>query len=462
MNYDDFVRRKLGTTQRKGIDASLGDYGMFPHQIDLTKWALRRGSAAIFADTGLGKTRMQIGWADTINRTTHGDVLILAPLAVAEQTVEEAASVGVQITHARDDSQIRPGINITNYDRLHKFDTDRFRAVVLDESSIIKHHDAKTLGILMGAFRDTPFKLCATATPAPNDWTELGTHAEFLGVRSRAEMLAEYFTHDASETQVWRLKGHARQAFWQWVASWGAMVRSPIDLGHDGSMYELPPLHVHQHTVASRHDIEMGLFVTEAQTLMDRRRARRDSIVDRVRACVDMVNADSEPWLIWCDLNSEGDALESAIPDAIQVAGADSIDEKERLIFEFVHGNARVMVSKPSIMGFGLNLQRCANMAFVGVTDSWEAYYQAVRRCWRFGQTKPVNVHIFASEAEGAVVSNLKRKEDAAASMAQSMAQETRAAVQQSVLGFVRESNAYEPDRKIIVPSFLEESSCNA
>jgi hypothetical protein len=227
-------------------------------------------------------------------------------------------------------------------------------------------------------------------------------------------------------------------------------------------MYELPPLHVHQHTVSSRHDIEMGLFVTEAQTLMDRRRARRDSIVDRVRACVDMVNADSEPWLIWCDLNSEGDALESAIPDAIQVAGADSIDEKERLIFEFVHGNARVMISKPSIMGFGLNLQRCANMAFVGVTDSWEAYYQAVRRCWRFGQTRTVNVHIFASEAEGAVVSNLKRKEESAASMAQSMAQETRAAVQQSVLGFVRDSNAYEPDRTIIVPNFLEESSCNA
>jgi superfamily II DNA or RNA helicase len=462
MDYSQFVARKLGTLERQGIGAECGDYGMFPHQRELTNWALRRGSAAIFADTGLGKTRMQIGWADTVHRVTGRDVLILAPLAVADQTAEEAASVGVSVTHARDAAQVRAGITITNYDRLHRFDPQRFGAIVLDESSIIKHHDAKTLALLMAAFRHTPFKLCATATPAPNDWTELGTHAEFLGVRSRSEMLAEFFVHDGGDTSVWRLKGHARAAFWRWVASWGAMVRSPEDLGHDGSAYKLPPLHVHQHTVASRHDASMGLFVAEAQTLMDRRAARRDSMVDRVRACADLVNSDRQPWVVWCDLNAEGDALTAAIPDAVQIAGADSIDEKESRLADFAHGRVRVLVSKPSICGFGLNWQHAARMAFVGVTDSWEAYYQAVRRCWRFGQRQEVHVHVFASEAEGAVVANLKRKDHASSAMSAAMASETRAAVQESVLGFSRDTNDYRADRVVQIPRFLEQTPCNA
>ena len=201
--------------------------GLFPHQIDLVRWALRRGRAAIFADTGLGKTRMQVAWADVVQRETGGDLLILAPLAVAQQTVAEAAACGVTITHAHDTSEMRPGINITNYDRLHKFDAARFVGVVLDESSVIKHHTSKTLQALLDAFSRTPYRLCATATPAPNDWTELGTHAEFLGIRSRAEMLAEFFVHDGGDTQTWRVKGHARQIFWRWVASWGVMLRSP-------------------------------------------------------------------------------------------------------------------------------------------------------------------------------------------------------------------------------------------
>ncbi len=203
-DYQKFVGRKLGTIDSAGLDVTPRDYGMFPHQVDLTTWALRRGRAAIFADTGLGKSRMQVAWADTVHQVTGKDIIILAPLAVAEQTVEEAASIGVTVNHASEQSDIRPGINITNYDRIHKFDCSQFCAVVLDESSIIKHHTAKTLQTLLDAFRHTPYKLCATATPAPNDWTELGNHAEFLGVRSRAEMLAEFFIHDAAETQVWR------------------------------------------------------------------------------------------------------------------------------------------------------------------------------------------------------------------------------------------------------------------
>ncbi len=456
MEYHEFVSAKLGTTAAKGISAPVRDYGLFPHQRDLTEWALRRGRAAIFADTGLGKSRMQLAWADMVHRETGGDVLILAPLAVAEQTAEEGQSIGVAVTHAREGADVRPGITITNYDRLHKFDVARFGGVVLDESSIIKHHAAKTLQTLLDAFVATPYKLCATATPAPNDWTELGNHAQFLGVRSRAEMLAEFFVHDGGDTQTWRLKGHARKVFWRWVASWGAMVRSPADLGHDASAYALPPLNVHQHTVETEHNPAHGLFAMEAQTLMERRDARRASLVERVRACAQIVNADRQPWVVWCDLNAEGDALTAAIDGAVQIAGADDADVKEQRLHDFAHGKIRVLVSKTSICGFGLNWQHCARMAFVGVTDSFEAYYQAVRRCWRFGQHRPVDVHVFASQQEGAVVANLRRKEADARAMADAMAAETLEAVRENILGRTKDTNPYHATARMRVPSFLE------
>jgi superfamily II DNA or RNA helicase len=398
---------------------------------------------------------MQLAWADTVHRHTGRDVLILAPLAVAEQTAEEGASIGVKVNHAREDGDLTHGINITNYDRLHKFDTERFGGVVLDESSIIKHHNSKTLAMLMDAFNRTPYRLCATATPAPNDWTELGTHAEFLGIRSRAEMLAEYFVHDGGDTQTWRLKGHAKHLFWRWVSSWGALVRSPADLGHDASRYALPPLHVTQHTVSSGEPVFGQLFHTEAQTLMERREARRSSLVERVRACAGIINQDRQPWVVWCDLNAEGDALTAAIPDAVEIRGSDDVDVKERRLHDFAHGKIRVLVTKPSIAGFGLNWQHCARMAFVGVTDSFEAYYQAVRRCWRFGQQREVNVHIFASEQEGAVVANLQRKETEARAMAESLSAETMESVRSNVLGSRRESNPYQPSAAMNLPSFL-------
>ena len=459
--YQSFINKKLASVSFGGVpDSSLPDW-LFPHQKDLTRWALRRGRAAVFAQTGLGKTRIQLAWADAVARHTGGQVLILAPLAVAEQTVEEGREVGLVVAHCREAHDAIADINITNYERLHKFDPNQFVAIVLDESSIIKHETSKTLKILLDAFADTPYRLCATATPAPNDWTELGTHAEFLGIRSSTEMLAEYFVHDGGETQTWRLKGHARKEFWRWVASWGAMVRSPEDLGHDGSLYELPPLNVEQHTVESV--VPFGqLFAIEAQTLSDRRAARKESIHHRVKACADIVNASSDIWLVWCDLNAEGDALRAAIPDAVEVRGSDSAEDKERRLIDFAHGKIRVLVSKPSICGWGMNWQVCHNMAFVGVTDSWEAYYQAVRRCWRFGQTQPVNVHIFASESarsrparKGAVIANLARKEADAKAMQEALAAETLSAVRESVLGGKRETNEYKPAKQITSPSWL-------
>ena len=768
-NYQAFVTKKLAVVTRQGISGDLSGYALKPHQSDLTAWALRRGCAAIFADTGLGKSRMQVAWADVVCKSRPGsEIIILAPLAVAGQTVEEAAKVGVDVNYCREDSDVRPGINITNYDRIHKFDCGQFSGVVLDEcfaagtmidcesgkkriqdirkgdtilnasgvdsvadihrrevpygvkvksqgqhfiaspnhpiftqrgwvgaqdlcpgdyalatgaamslvrgdvhtkgpgaegpavlrdillsemadehagaqsegaqagdvckdpceahgvagvelpdssegvgtdtqleshvgpdcqgenlphiesheaqsfrawgqwgwadgaagihdgcawrrldsgicfvtgptaselsdtlqdglgesraqnrhrtgwelalrekstgreegrqagfirldgieilepghpelercrdadgklyfydlgatrhpsfsvngllvhnSSIIKHHAAKTLQTLLDAFRETPFKLCATATPAPNDWTELGNHAEFLGVRSRAEMLAEFFVHDGGDTQTWRLKGHARQLFWKWVASWGAMIRSPADLGHDASEYILPPLNVHQHTVELEHNDAHGLFAMEAQTLSERRDARKASLVERVRACAKVVNEDRQPWVVWCDLNAEGDALTAAIDGAVQISGSDDPDTKERRLHDFANGKIRVLVSKPSICGFGLNWHHASRMAFVGVTDSFEAYYQAVRREWRFGQTKPVHVHVFASNLEGAVVANLKRKEREAQAMADAMSAETLAAVRSEVFGFTKETNIYQPSRQVAIPAFL-------
>jgi hypothetical protein len=458
-NYADFVSGKLTRVPPTGIaDAvSLPD-SLFPHQIELTQWAIRRGRAAIFADTGLGKSRMEVEWANAIATHCDGRVLILAPLAVAEQTVKEGAAIDIEVQHCRDQSDMTAPIVVTNYERLHRFDPGEFCGVVLDESSCIKHHDSKTLRILISAFAETPFKLCATATPAPNDWTELATHAEFLGICTRSEMLSEYFTHDGGTTSVWRLKGHARKLFWRWVCEWGALVRRPSDLGFDDSAYILPALHLHEHISDAMPISEGMLFASEAKTLSERRNARRFSLQDRVNDCAAIVNADREPWIIWCDLNAEGYALRVAIPDAIEIQGANTIDEKEQRLADFASGKARVLVTKPSIAGFGLNWQHCARMAFVGVTDSFEAYYQAVRRCWRFGQRREVHVHLFASKGEGAVLANLKRKERETAAMAESLSAETRTAVCESVLGQKRHFTEYAPNEKILLPLFMRTS----
>lgn len=461
MSYADFVSRKLSSVPPTGLSDVAGIMlppGLFDFQDAIVRWALRRGRAAIFADTGLGKSRMQLAWADAVHRFTGHNVLILAPLAVAAQTVAEGESIGVAVKQCRDGGEVEAGITITNYDRLHRFDPAMFGAVVLDESSVIKHHTSKTLQTLLDAFAQTPFKLCATATPAPNDWTELGTHAQFLGVCTQTEMLAEYFVHDGGDTQTWRLKGHARGQFWRWVASWASLVRNPDDLGFDGSRYNLPPLTVTQHTTPSMgHDpAETGmLFALEANTLSERRAARKGSLEGRVAACAAMVNADAEPWIVWCDLNAEGDALRAAIPGAVEIRGSDDPDVKEQRLIDFAAGRIRVLITKPSIAGFGLNWQHCARMAFVGVTDSWEAYYQAVRRCWRFGQKREVSVHIFASDLEGAIVANLARKERDANAMADALSAETRDAVMQEVTGNTRQSNPYSPARTADIPAWL-------
>lgn len=447
-DYQNFVARKLQRVMPSGFAPPDDlEFDLFDFQRDLVRWAIRRGRAAIFAGTGLGKTRMQLAWAHAVQRHTERPVLILAPLAVSRQTCEESAQLG----HPIDGTTIK----VTNYERLHKIDPSVYAGVVLDESSCIKHHDTKTLAQLLDAFRDTPFKLCATATPAPNDWTELGTHAEFLGACSRSEMLSEFFVHDGGDTSVWRLKGHARQAFWRFVASWGALVSHPRDLGYDHSGYDLPPLTVREHRTGSATPRGF-LFAPEASSLSDRRNARRASMANRVRECADVVAAEpNEPWIVWCDLNDESSALVDAIPGAREIRGAMTAEEKEDRLADFSRGDLRVLVTKPSIAGWGLNWQHCARMAFVGVTDSFEAYYQAVRRCLRFGQSRPVTVHIFASEAEGSVVANLQRKEREASELARMLVAETASIVREEVVGLARTTNEYNPQTRMEVPEWL-------
>jgi superfamily II DNA or RNA helicase len=620
MNYQDFVATKLERSTPTGIvDAVVESPHLFAFQRDLVQWALRRGRAALFCATGLGKSRMQVTWADAVVKHTGKPVLILAPLAVAAQTAREGVAIGIDVRVCREAADVGPGINIANYERLHLFDPSMFDGVVWDESSICKSFNGKTLAALLLAFSNTPFRLACTATPSPNDYTELGNHAELLGVCSRAEMLSEYFVHDGGETQKWRLKGHARAVFWRFVASWGALVRSPADLGYDATDYDLPALTVEHHIIPADEESTRAaglLFAEPAAGLMERRQARRGSIGARVARLVEMVewenhalntgalttqpivksdsrisaiqdsdtlrsatlttpytgsptkigcentsgsttgptptpiekdpsekisartdstnrhtsrclkhnsgcvpSADAdkpsagdststtttpteecgassatsatcdsaaterarrrclprattpppstcesrEKWLVWCQLNTEQDALEKLFQErgisCVSIQGSTPFDDRESMELEWRMGRTQVLITKPKCFGFGLNWQHCSRMAFVGVDDSWESYHQAVRRCWRFGQTKPVAVHVFASELEGAVVENLKRKERDAEAMAAELSAETAGVVRAEVRGARRQTNEYRANEPMQKPSWLTGSA---
>jgi hypothetical protein len=389
---------------------------LFPFQRDIVRWAVRRGRAALFEDCGTGKTAQQLEWARFIHEHTNGNILILAPLAVAAQTVREGEKFGIPVTICRDASDVRTGINITNYERLHLFTPDGFSGIVLDESSILKGFNGTTRKLICEFAETIFYRLACTATPAPNDLIELTNHAEFLNIMSGKEIIALFFTQDGNTTHQWRLKGHAREDFWRWMASWSVAVRKPSDLGYDDGAFVLPPMRMIPHVVTS-NVLTGRLFAMDAQTLQERQQARRDSIENRVQQTADLVNASDEQWIVWCDLNAESQALKKAIPGAVEVTGSDTPEHKEKAVIDFVDGKTRVLVSKPSICGFGVNLQNCAHMAFVGLSDSYEQQYQAIRRCWRFGQTRPVDVHVITAEAEGAVVKNIQRKEKQAAIM---------------------------------------------
>jgi len=415
--YSEFIERKTRRDPETGFEPDELSPMLYPFQRDLTEWALRRGRGAIFADCGLGKTPMQLEWAQRVYERGDGDVLIVAPLAVSSQTVREGEKFNVDVTPCREASDVLAGVNITNYERLERFMDMDWAGIVLDESSILKSFDGKTREALIQWGWRYPFRLCCTATPSPNDYMELGGHAAFLGVLSHKQMLAEFFVNDGISAGSWRLKGHARHLYWRWVATWARELRAPSDLGYDDERFALPPIEVETISVDADSVTEDRLFSVPVATMQERRQARRESIPHRVEIAVDIVNASDEPWVVWCDLNAESEALARAIPDAVEVRGSDSPDVKEERLVAFSQGEARVIVTKPSIAGWGLNWQHCSNVLFVGLSDSYEQYYQAVRRCWRFGQEHPVRVVIVASNREQAVLENVRRKERQAMEM---------------------------------------------
>ncbi len=461
MDYSSFLAAKRRADPPSGIaDLPAISDALFPFQADIVRWALRRGRAGVFAGTGLGKTLMELAWGDAVHRHTGGMVLHLTPLAVAAQVIREALKFGIPARQVHSQAECGPGINVTNYQKLEHFDLSRFTAVVLDESSILKNAAGHYRTHLIRACESIPFRLAATATPAPNDFMELGNHAEFLGVMSYTDMLATFFTHDGSETQKWRLKGHAEAAFWRWLASFCVMLRSPSDLGYEDGAYRLPPLRQVQHTVQAEHDPAVAgtLFPMEARTMRERLDARRGTVGERVALAASITPSD-RPFAWWCNLNAESEALARAIPGAIEIRGSDSEDDKERKILDFVEGRARVLVTKASICGYGLNFQHCADTGFVGLNDSWEQVYQAVRRFWRFGQTAPVTAHFIAAETEGAVVANLKRKEADAERMASAMVAHMADLGAAAIRGAERDRPVYAPAQALTLPSWLEHAA---
>ena len=404
-NYESFLKSKTAICQDSGINIELADLNpqLFPFQQAITQWALKRGRAAIFAGCGLGKTPMQLEWAKVIHKETGGDILILAPLAVARQTQEEGQKFGVEVTVCRSQADVKPGVNVANYEMLDHFDAEHFIGIILDESSILKNFFGKTKQKLIDTFRHTPYKLCCTATPAPNDHMELGCHAEFLGIMTSAQMLAKFFLNDTSNTTgAWRLKGHAVKPFWEWVSSWGVCLSMPSDIGFSNNGFILPPLRIHE-TIVQVDETDFGngrLFRPTQLSAIDMHGEMRLTAPARAQVVAEMVNQSQETWLIWCNTNYEADELKKRIPDVVDVRGSDSVEFKEKSLMGFINGSIRVLLSKPSIAGFGLNMQVCSHMAFVGLSYSFESTYQATRRCWRFGQNKPVQCHYVMASTE--------------------------------------------------------------
>ena len=426
MNYADFLARKTALPSADRLTTSPADVHPFLHdwQAEIVAWACRIGRAAVWADTGLGKTVMQLEWARIVADTS----LIVAPLAVTAQTVREARKLGIEAHYVRSGEDITgPGVWVTNYEMVERFDSTALGAVVLDEASILKQSDGKTRTRMIRHFADVPFRLACTATPAPNDIEELTNQAEFLGVSTRVNMLSAYFVHD---DKGWRLKGHARRPMFRWMTSWAVALRSPADLGYDDTDYRLPGLRILPHLL----DVDVvppegQLFATDLGGVGGRAAVRRATMADRCERAADLVAAEpDEPWLVWCGLNDEADTLARLIPGAVNVPGSWSPEDKAAALLGFADGDIRVLITKPSIAAFGLNWQHCARMVFVGLSDSYEGYYQSIRRCYRYGQTRVVDAHIVLSELEGQIAANVARKEREASHITAGLVAEMRAA----------------------------------
>lgn len=422
-SYADFIRTKTRLTPGDGQPCSPDDINpsLFEFQKAITAWAVRRGRAGLFTTTGTGKTRMQLEWA----RLSGERSLILAPLAVCQQTIREAAAIGIDAQYIRSGGRLAPGVYVTNYEMADRFDPRQLDAVVLDEGSILRDSTGKTRNLLVDHYAAVPRRLTCTATPRPNDAEELTNQAAFLGIMPRVEMLATYFIHD---DQGWRLKNHARKPMFRWMASWAIALLSPADLGYPSEAYELPGLDIIPELLPVSIDTEGQLFTTSLGGVGGRAKIRQATLTARCERAAELVAKEpDEPWLLWCGLNAEADLLTKLIPGAVNVHGSMSPEEKAEKLLAFADGDIPVLVTKPSIASRGLNLQRCAHMAFVGLSDSYEDYFQAIRRCHRFGQTRRVRAHIVLSELESQIAQNVARKEREADAFMQELVSAMRA-----------------------------------
>lgn len=452
-DYEEFIRNKSLVINSTGIKVDTDELNpdLFDFQKDIVRWALAKGKAAIFADCGLGKTLMQLEWANQIRKRTNSKVLIVAPLAVSAQTKEEGKKFGIDVNVCASQEDVRSDIiNITNYEKLDKFIGNEFGAIVLDESSILKSYSGKIRTQIINCFNKVPYKLACTATPAPNDYMELGNHSEFLGVMTRPEMLSMFFVHDGGQTSKWRLKGHAQNLFWKWLASWCVVVDNPRKLGYTSVNYELPDIKINEII------IDGDTPVTETLSLTERRGARRESLELRCKAAADLVNNSDEQWLIWCDLNDEANLLNNLIRNSKNVQGSDSNEYKVKTMSEFSNKELKCLITKPKIAGYGMNWQNCHNMIFVGLSDSFEAYYQAVRRCWRFGQENNVTGYIIISAKEGAVKANIERKQADNEKFKEELIELTKDITTRELKATCRIPTPYEPSIEIKLPNWEE------
>lgn len=466
-SYAEFLAGKQRVVVDSGHPVDEADIhgSLFDFQNAITRWSLRKGRSAVFADTGLGKTRMQVEWA----RLTGEQCLILAPLAVAHQTVAEAASIGVDVRYVRDqgdvdasehDQNVHPEIVITNYERLHLFDLGTFGAVVLDESSILKSFSGSTKKALVAGFADTPYRLACTATPAPNDLEELCNHAHFLGIMTPSEMRSTFFIADSrGEFMRYRLKNHAREAFFRWLASWAMAVKRPSDLGFDDGPFTLEPLTIDAHYVDTEYTPDGQMFAGELKGIAEQSRVRRETMDERVRLALELVRSEpDEPWLIWAGLNDESKALAAGLPGAVEVTGSDDPDVKAQRLLDFAEGRTQILVTKPSIAGFGMNFQRCAHMVFVGLGYSYEQYYQALRRCHRFGQSRPVHAHIVLSEPERPVYAAVLQKEQQALELSGGLLEGMRDLSRAELFAGTSRGDSYDPQRALTLPNWMAAS----
>lgn len=453
--YQAFLAQKAVAVQPRGLDTipALSET-LFPFQRTCVEFLLRAGSGGLFLDTGLGKTLCELEWCRHAAEATNGRAMVLTPLAVAWQIKREADRFGYQAQVIRDETEVRDGINICNYDRLDRIDPQAFGAVALDESSILKHFGGKTSTSLIQAFAGHRFKICATATPAPNDHMEIGQHCEFLSVMPQTEMLMRWFTHDSGDTAVWRLKKHGESAFWDWMASWAIVAEKPSDLGDKDDGFILPKMNVTRHRVRGDNPvIGEGLFAEATMSATTMHHVKRQTAEIRAEKAAELALSNHQPWVIWVDTDYEADAVKACLPNAYsaEVRGSMPAELKEERLRGFADGEIKILVTKPSVAGFGLNWQHCAHVAFVGRSFSYEAWYQAVRRCWRFGQRREVNVHLIVAEGEDTIGRVIDRKADDHSRMKNQMVAATRRAVNSAALKRV----AYDPQHEGRLPAWL-------